>query len=348
MGNLFDRLKQSRGQQTDAMQARLAQQGQKSGFQKDPRIWKWTWNKDGISENVIRFLPVPLVDMKAKDEGTIPEDAVLTPCAMIMKHQFQGAGGWYIENSPQTFGNDDPVRDHDRPLWTQQKETNDDKLKEILKKRLPDTKYYANILVINDANVPENNGKVFLLEFGNAVKKILDSAQNPKFSTDPKFDPFDMWEGANLNLKLFGEQKKFGNWEGLVANFSKVAWETPSPLSKDESYMEDVWSREHSLFEFFNPANFKSYEELEKKLRKVLVIPEGQPLVEGGAATMAHAPTNQSQTNQQGTAQQSLTEQQSKPSQAETQIQSQAQSQAQPDAKNSASIEDFEQFLKDN
>ena len=346
MGNLFDRLKQSRGQQTDAMQARLAQQGQKSGFQKDPRIWKWTWNKDGISENTIRFLPIPLVDMKAKDEGTIPEDAVLTPCAMIMKHQFQGSGGWYIENSPQTFGNDDPVRDHDRPIWQQQKATNDEKLKDLLKKRLPDTKYYANILVINDANVPENNGKVFLLEFGNAIKKILDSAQNPKFPTDPKFDPFDMWEGANLNLKLFGENKKFGNWEGLVANFSKVSWDNPTPLSKDEAYMEDVWSREHSLFEFFNPANFKSYEDLEKRLRKVLAIPDGQPLVEGGAATMAHAPTHQEPVNQQPNAQQSLSNQQSQPSNAQN---GQAQSQSkEPDPKDQTSIDDFEKFLKES
>jgi hypothetical protein len=330
------------------MQARLAQQGQKSGFQKDPRIWKWTWNKDGISQNTIRFLPVPLVDIKAQDEGTIDKDQILTPCAMVMKHQFQGPGGWYIENSPQTFGNDDPVRDHDRPLWKQQKDTNDDKLKDVLKKRLPDTKYYANILVIEDVNVPENNGKVFLLEFGPAILKILDQAQNPKFPTDPKFDPYDLWEGANLNLKLFSEQKKFGNWEGPVANFSNVSWAAPAPLSDDEAYMEDVWSREHSLFEFFNPANFKSYEDLEKRLRKVLAIPDDQPLVENGAATMAHAPTNQTAGQQpvkQQTAQDSLNQQQSQQSQSAVNQQSAAQ---QPDPKGTGSIEDFEAFLKQN
>lgn len=347
MGNLFDRLKKSRGQNADAMQARLAQQGQKSGFQKDPRIWKWTWNKDGISQNTIRFLPAPLVDIKAQEEGTIAEDQILTPCAMLMKHQFQGPGGWYIENSPQTFGNDDPVRDHDRPLWKQQKETNDEKLKDVLKKRLPDTKYYANILVIEDVNVPENNGKVFLLEFGPAILKILDQAQNPKFPTDPKFDPYDLWEGANLNLKLFGEQKKFGNWEGLVANFNNVSWATPAPLSDDEAFMEDVWSREHSLFEFFNPANFKGYEELEKRLRKVLAIPDGQPLVEGGAATMAHAPSQQQPVNQQPTAQESLNQQQAQPSQSSVNQQTTTTTQ-QPDAKGSGSIDEFEQFLKES
>uniref|UniRef100_A0AAU8GJ94 Single-stranded DNA-binding protein n=1 Tax=Salmonella phage vB_STmST313_KE27 TaxID=3161178 RepID=A0AAU8GJ94_9CAUD len=343
MGNLFDRLKQSRGQQAEAMQQRLAQQGQRVGGGRDPRIWKWTWNEKGTSENIIRFLSIPLVDMKAKEEGTIPEDAVLTPCAMIMKHAFQGAGGWYIENSPQTFGNDDPVRDHDRPLWAQQKETNDEKLKTVLKKRLPDTKYYANILVIKDGNNPENNGKVFLLEFGNAVKKILDSAQNPKFSTDPKFDPFDMWEGANLILNLFGEEKEFGNWKGLVANFTNVKWDSPAPLGTDE-YIEEIWEKEHSLFEFFNPANFKSYEDLEKRLRKVLAIPDNQPLVEGGASTMAHAPT-QSQEPQRPTAQESLNQQQSQPSNAQQSVPANNGG-AGADAKQTASIDEFEQFLK--
>lgn len=344
MSSLFDRLKQSRGQQAEAMQTRLAQQGQRTGSGKDPRIWKWTWNKEGVSENIIRFLPVPLVDMKSQEDGNIPEDSVLTPCAMIMKHAFQGVGGWYMENSPQTFGHDDPVRDHDRPLWGRQKETNDEKLKDTLKKRLPDTKYYANILIVKDVNAPENNGQVRLLEFGPAVKKILDSAQNPKFSTDPKFDPFDAWEGADLILNLYGEEKQFGNWKGLVANFTNVKWATPAALGTDE-YIQEVWEKEHSLFEFFNPANYKSYEDLEKQLRKVLAIPADQPLVENGVTTMAHAPTHQEV--KQPTAADSVKQQQAAPSQAQQTQTTQATGGASPDAKQTASIDDFEAFLKE-
>lgn len=341
--SLFDRLKQTRGQQTDQMQKRLEQQGQRTGGGKDPRIWKWSWNKEAISENVIRFLPTPLVDMKAQDEGNIPETDILTPVAMVMKHAFQGPGGWYINNSPQTFGEDDPVRDHDRPLWAQQKATNDERLKDVLKKRLPDTKYYANILVIKDVNNPENNGKVMLLEFGPAVKKLLDQAQNPKFSTDPKFDPFDMWEGADLNLNLFGEQKKFGNWEGLVANFSKVTWANPAPLGEDDAYREKIWEQCHSLFEFFNRANYKTYEELEKQLRKVLAIPEGQPLVEAGAAEMAHAPAEPPKQ----TAQSSLTQQAAQPSQAAQNNETTAAGAGTtPDPKKVADVDEFEALLK--
>lgn len=343
--SLFERLKKTSGSQSDAMQKRLEQQGQRSSVAKDPRLWKWSWNKEGVSENVIRFLPVPLVDMKAQEEGTISEESVLTPVALVMKHAFQGPGGWYMENSPQTFGNDDPVRDHDRPLWAQQKATNDTKLKDVLKERLPSTKYYANILVIKDGNNPENNGKVFLLEFGPAIKKFLDAAQNPKFSTDPKFDPFDLWEGANLKLNLVGEQRKFGNWEGLVPQFDKVSWDNPSSLG-DDAFKEEIWAKEHSLFEFFNPANYKPYDKLEERLRKVLAIPDGQPLVESGAATMAKAPDAPStpSTPPRQTAQESLQHQQSQPSQ--TSQTTTAPAGNGPDPKQTASIDEFEQYLK--
>lgn len=344
MSSLFDRLKQSRGQQASQLQQRLEQQGQKS-FKKDPRIWKWTFNKDAVSENIIRFLPIPMVDMKKQEDGLIPEDSVLTPVAMLMKHQFEGPGGWYINNSPQTFGEKDPVREHDYPLWQQQKATKDEALKERLKKRLPDTKYYANILIINDVNVPENNGKVMLLEFGAAVKKILDAAQTPKFSNQKAFDPYDIWEGADLNLNLIGEKKKFGNWEGLVADFKNVTWATPAPLfNGDEAKQMEVWEKEHSLFEFYDPANFKTYEELETQLRKVLQIPEGQPLVESAAATVAQSPSAPSTPASTGnSAHQSTPVSNEAVGNADTGTQNFQQPDNKPEP---GGIDDFEQFLQ--
>ncbi|AVO22895.1 single stranded DNA-binding protein,phage-associated [Erwinia phage vB_EamM-Bue1] len=296
MSSLFDRLKQSRGQQATQLQARLEQQGQRTNRQ-DPRIWKYTWNDKGISDNIIRFLPTPMVDMKKQEDGTIPDDAVLTPVAMVMQHGFQGPGGWYINNSPQTFGEDDPVRDHDRPLWQRQKATADEKLKDMLKTRLPSTDYYANILIIKDGTNPENNGKVMLFKFGNAVKKILDKTQDKKFEDDIVFDPYDAWEGANLLLKLESEERTFNGRTVRVPKFDNAKWDKPSPIfatadgEPDNEKIREVWEKEHSLFEFFDRKNFKSYAELEQQLRKVLNIPADQPLVEGAAATMAESPS---------------------------------------------------------
>lgn len=295
MSSLFDRLKKTRGQSagTEALAKRLEQQGQ-GGFQKDNRIWKHTFNDKGVTENIIRFLPTPQVDMVAQDEGRVPADFVIAPVALIIRHQFQGPNGWYVANSPQTFGEDDPVRDHDRPLWTRQKETNDEALKDKLKTRLPSTDYYANILVIKDGTVPENNGKVFLYKFGNGVKKHLDAAQNPKFSTDAKFDPFDAWEGHNFIMNMTGEKKKIGTWEGLVGDLATCKWDgNATPLADTDEGIEEIWGKAYSLYEFYDRKNFQTYDELAVKFRKVMNIPADAPLVENAAATMAHAPTSQ-------------------------------------------------------
>lgn len=341
--SLFDRLQKSRGQQAEAFTSRLAQQGQ-AVRGKDPRIWKWSWNKAGVSENIIRFLPIPMVDMKRQESGEISVDAVLTPVAMIIRHSFQGPGGWYVANSPQTFGEDDPVRDHDRPLWGRQKETNDEALKNKLKDRLPDTKYYANILVIQDTNSPENNGQVRLIEFGPAIKKLLDLAQNPKFSTDAKFDPYDPWEGANLTLNLIGEERSFNNWTGLVPKFDNAKWQTPAPMG-DDKFIEEIWEKEHSLYEFYDPKNFETYAQLETRLRKVLQIPQDIPLVEHGLGGVAHAPVQQAQSQPRAQAEPVKTVKEDVPAQ-QTTVETKQPETAAASGGGAATIDDFEQYLK--
>lgn len=348
MASLFDRLKNSRGTNANAMQTRLEQQGQ-GGYRKDARIWKWSWNKDGVSENIIRLLPVPMVDMKRQEAGEIPEDFVLTPVALILKHSFQGKGGWYINNSLQTFGEDCPVRDHDRPIWAQLKERPDEALKNKMKDRLPSNEYYVNILVISDGTDPSNNGQVRLLQYGNALKKFIDTAQNPKFSTDVKFDPFDAWEGANILLNLSSEEKTFGGRTVKCPKFENVKWDKQSPLG-DEKFIEEIWEKEHSLYEFYDRKNYKTYAELEAQLRKVLQIPADQPLIENGVGTMAHSPTP-TQTQGQATPNQQadtpVDKVADKPQQ-NTATGATGASQASPNGSGGqASVDDFEAFLKD-
>ncbi len=352
MASLFDRLKNSRGTNATAMQSRLEQQGQ-GGYQRDARIWKWTWNKDHVSENIIRLLPIPMVDLKRQEEGEIPADFVLTPVALVLTHSFQGKGGWYINNSLQTFGEDCPVRDHDRPIWAQLKERPDESLKNKMKDRLPNSDYYVNILVIKDGTDPSNNGQVRLLKYGNALKKFIDTAQNPKFSTDIKFDPFDAWEGADILLNLSSEEKTFGGRTVRCPKWENVKWDKPAPLGSDE-YIQEIWEKEHSIYEFYDRKNYKTYAELEAQLRKVLVIPADMPLVENGAGTMAHAPTEAK--DQQKYQQQAV--QQSTQQQAADKPVDQAQSsagagaggaqQASPtgSGSGSAGVDDFEAYLR--
>lgn len=302
MSSLLARLKANKGKNTSALKERLEQQGQ-GGFKADPRIWKYSWTETAVageflSVNEIRFLPTPMIDMQNREEGKIPEDAVLTPCALIISHWFEGTNGTYKENSLATFDEVCPVRVHDQPLWKHQKATEDEGLKKILKKRLPATDYYANILVINDGTKPENNGKVMLFKFGRAIKKIIDGASAPKFPTDPKIeDVFCAWEGANMNLNLTGVKTKNGRFEFIKPDFAKAEWAHPTPLAETDEAIEEIWGKCHSLQDFYDRKNFKPYEQLEKRFKVVMGIPEDANLGDQMAvdSTVSAAPTDSQQ-----------------------------------------------------
>ena len=344
MAGLFDRLKKTRDSQAEQLQSRLEKQGLSGGGNfNDPRFWKHTWNKDGISENVIRFLPIPMVDMEAVERGDADE-SLLTPMACIIKHQFRGKGGFYSENSLMTFGEDCPVRDHDMPLWAHQKETKDDSLKEVLKERIGKDEFICNILVIEDGTNPENNGKVFLYKVPYTIKKnFIDTAGKPQFKDDPSFDPFNLWEGANLKLNLVGEQREFNGWKGLVPKWDKVKWDNPSALGTDEE-IERVWQQEHSIIEFYDRKHFKTYEELEARLRKVLAIPDGVPLVENGVGSVAHAPSAPKTPEPARAAAQSNKLDKSEPTEPVQGTASTPQTNA---GQSEGSVEDFEKWLND-
>jgi hypothetical protein len=280
----FNALRARKGTNFQALQTKLEKTGQNGGgFKKDERIWKPTRNaKDNKSVNIIRFLPIPFVDEVGVEEGKYKAED-LTPMAKILSHGFQGPKGWYIEKSLQTFGEDCPVRAYDGPLWGTAKKNNDEILKNALKKRLPSTTYYANVLIIKDGTNPENNGKVMIYEFGETIRKILEKCNKPEFDTDPIFDPFDMFEGADLILNLTYTKKKIGEKEIDAPNFDSVKWATQGPLSGgDEAEMERIWKASHSIAEFYDRKNFKTYDELKAKYEKVMGIG-----AEGGSAAPA-------------------------------------------------------------
>jgi hypothetical protein len=53
-------------------------------------------------------------------------------------------------------------------------------------------------------------------------------------------------------------------------NYDKSEFSPACPLFEDDSQLEAVWKKEHSLQEFLAPSNFKSYDELKSKLHRVL------------------------------------------------------------------------------
>ena len=84
----------------------------------------------------------------------------------------------------------------------------------------------------------------------------------PAFEDETPVNPFDFWEGANFKLKI---RKVDGYW-----NYDKSEFEAPSALFDDDDKLESIWGTQYSLAEYTAPSNFKSYDELKKRLDTVL------------------------------------------------------------------------------
>lgn len=236
----------------------------------DDRIWKPDVDKAGNGYAVIRFLPAP--------EG---EDV---PFVRVWDHGFQGPQGqWYIEKSLTTISQKDPVSEYNTMLWNSGIESNKDLVRKY-KRRLS---FYSNIYVVKDPTRPENEGKVFLFKYGKKIFEKLNDLMNPQFEDESPVNPFDLWGGANLKLKI-------RNVEGY-RNYDKSEFEESAPLSSDDSLLETVWKSQHSLSDFIEPSNFKSYDELKSKLYRVLALGESaateQPQVQAPVQREVSAPT---------------------------------------------------------
>lgn len=242
----FSALKKNRGSFDNLMkEVEKIAQPQSQDSSKDERFWQPEVDKAGNGYAVIRLLPPP----KGED----------LPWVRIWNHGFQGpTGKWYIENSLTTLGKPDPVSELNTELWNSGIEAN----KDLVRKQKRRLTYVANIYVVKDPTHPENEGKVFLWKFGKKIFDKIKDIMQPQFEDEEPVNPFDFWKGANFKLKI-------RNVEGY-RNYDKSEFDTTGPLLDDDSGLEKVWNSQHSLQEFLDPKNFKSYEELKAKLQAVL------------------------------------------------------------------------------
>jgi hypothetical protein len=105
-------------------------------------------------------------------------------------------------------------------------------------------------------------GKVFLFRYGKKIFDKMMAAMQPEFEDETPINPFDFWEGANFKLKI---RKVDGYW-----NYDASSFETVSALKDDDDALNNIWKTQYSLQEFLAPTNFKSYDELKKRLDDVL------------------------------------------------------------------------------
>jgi len=251
----FSKLKAMSGRKSlEALNAELTKisnqdSGKKAG---DDRFWTPTVDKAGNGYAVIRFLPPPA-----------EEDV---PFVRLYDHGFQGPTGlWYIENSLTSIGKPDPVSEYNTKLWNSGLESD----KEVARKQKRRLHFISNIYVVSDPGNPDNEGKVFLYKYGKKIFDKLNEAMNPQFEDEQAVNPFDMWEGANFKLKI----RKVEGYR----NYDRSEFDGPSPLMEDDGELEKIWKSQFSLQEFVDPSNFKSYEQLQERLTRVLNL-DKQPV----------------------------------------------------------------------
>ena len=237
--------KQSRsGSLTDKLIKSVEKLNDKGSSGADERIWKPAVDKSGNGYAIIRFLPEP--------EGCD------LPWARVYTHAFQGPGGWLIDQCLTTKDQKCPVCEHNSTLWN----NGTDSGKEQARKQKRKLSYYSNIYVVADPANPDNEGKVFLFKFGKKIFDKIMEAMQPEYEDETAINPFDFWQGANFKLKL---KKVAGYW-----NYDSSEFAAPSPLLDDDDALEALWKKQYSLQDLVAADKFKTYEELDKRLKMVL------------------------------------------------------------------------------
>lgn len=215
----------------------------------DERFWKLTVDpKTKIGYAELRFLPEP----KGED----------VPWVRLWSHGFKINGSWYIENCPTTLGQRScPVCKENNKLWN----SGIDADKEIARDRKRKLNFISNVLVVRDDAHTENNGKVFLFRYGAKIHDKIQELINPQYPDQSPLNPFDLWAGATFKLKS-GLVKGYQNYDK-----SEFADPEAAPYGdRSDAAYEELWGKEYSLSAFVAEDQFKSFEELDKRFKKVL------------------------------------------------------------------------------
>lgn len=256
----FSSLKQNKASVFSKLQKQLEQTTQVGSV--DERFWKLTTDKAGNGFAVIRFLPA--------------SDGEDMPFVKMYNHGFQGPGGWYIENSLTTIGQNDPLGEYNRELWN----SGDEELKNQVRKQKRKLSYYSNVYIVKDPTNPENEGTVRLFRYGKKIHdKIMEAVNGDELEGTEGINPFDFWTGANFKLRA----KKVAGYP----NYDSSEFQTPDTLDGlDDAQLESIWNRQHKLQDIIAPDQFKTYEQLQARLNAVLNLKRG-----GDTAPVATTPS---------------------------------------------------------
>lgn len=245
----------------DKFQKKVKQESEKKkGYEKDDRFWQPTRDpKKGTGSAIIRFIPT----FKYAD-----------PFIKMFSHGFyfmhQNRKVWWIQNCRTTLGEECDVCNKNFEYWNSAYESD----KDIARARKRRTSFISNILVIKDPANPDNEGKVFLYQFGAKIHGMImkhwmpsdEDLEDPDFQ---QFVPFDPFEGANFKIKIKTIQTGEQSWP----NYDDSSFSPPSPLLKgNEAKIQKLLDQTYDLGEFLAESNFPTVELTRTKLAPILGV----------------------------------------------------------------------------
>lgn len=198
-------------------------------------------DEKGQYQAIIRFLPRP--------EG----DGNGVPFVRLYNHGFKDVGGWFIENCPTTLKDPCPVCKANGEIWDTDEKT--------ARKRGRRTSYFSNILIVEDKQNRENEGKVFIFRYGKTIHDMIMEkiSPEPEYVDDTIF-VHDYDDGLNFRLKI--KPKKTGTTSYNDYSSSQFA-DTSTPIAETEEGIVAIDAKLHSLEQIINKDKFKSHEILQ-------------------------------------------------------------------------------------
>lgn len=262
----FADLKRNSQAELDRIAKDAERLGGGGGFKRDERYWKPVVDSAGNGSAVIRYLPQPGEE--------------LLPIVKKFSYGFMWpqTKKWYIENSPATIGEPDPVAELNSADWDSGTEEGKN-LAKIRRRRLS---FVSNILVIKHAARPADEGNVYLYEYGKKLYEKINEKMNPPFADIERMNPFHPDLGANFHLRVM---KVNG-----FPNYDKSDFAAPGPYAPNDEIAAAIWKRCYSLEAEIAPDKFKPYADLKRKLDQVMGIGSGPTTADYRAGTAQVSP----------------------------------------------------------
>lgn len=222
-------------------------------FEVDERFYTLTKDENGNGQALIIFLP----------------DAEKRLMQQVYKinsnNMVNGKKRFISEFSPTTIGLPDPFQEK----WSEYWNAGD---KEHARQFARSTRYITNIKIIKDPKKPENNGKIFLYELSQKMRDKLKQALQPTeddiaLGAERK-EVYNPFKGYIFKLVA----RKGAN--GLI-NYDSSEFIYKPDLkiyNSAQEAVDDIKNNGYKLSWFLDSKNYKSYDELKKKLDWILNI----------------------------------------------------------------------------